>query len=217
MERHSFAMEIKKGKKNEYRQILGEIWPDLTAFLDQEKVHNFSIWNCDSLIFGYYETDENNEFSEEKKASIQALTSRIDHTFTWISTPGENMRLMYHNFGIVRENKELIRHRMFITRLKPDCEEEYKARHDGLVAAREGRIDPGPDSNFSIWSAGGYIFGYDEIDTTMETEETPEAHEATVAWETRQLGIMDWITNDCDWLTGTVHSASVRLAWHMGK
>jgi len=34
MERHSFAMEIKKGKKNEYRQILGEIWPDLTAFLD---------------------------------------------------------------------------------------------------------------------------------------------------------------------------------------
>ena len=75
----------------------------------------------------------------------------------------------------------------------------------------------GPDSNFSIWSAGGYIFGYDEIDTTMETEETPEAHEATVAWETRQLGIMDWITNDCDWLTGTVHSASVRLAWHIGK
>ena len=142
MERHSFAMEIKKGKKNEYRQILGEIWPDLTAFLDQEKVHNFSIWNCDSLIFGYYETDENNEFSEEKKASIQALTSRIDHTFTWISTPGENMRLMYHNFGVVRENKELIRHRMFMTRLKPDCEEEYKARHDGLVAAREGRIDP---------------------------------------------------------------------------
>ena len=214
MERHSFAMEIKKGKKNEYRQILGEIWPDLTAFLDQEKVHNFSIWNCDSLIFGYYETDENNEFSEEKKASIQALTSRIDHTFTWISTPGENMRLMYHNFGVVRENKELIRHRMFMTKLKDGCEEEYKARHDGLVAQRGETIDLGPDSNFSIWSAGGYIFGYDEIDTTMEVEETPEAREATIAWETRQLGIMDWITNDVDWMTKEVHPSSVRLAWH---
>ena len=76
MERHSFAMEIKKGKKNDYRQILGEIWPDLTAFLDQEKVHNFSIWNCDSLIFGYYETDENHEFSEEKKNQIQALAKQ---------------------------------------------------------------------------------------------------------------------------------------------
>jgi L-rhamnose mutarotase len=217
MERHSFAMEIKEGKKNEYRQKLGEIWSELTAFLDQEKVHNFSIWNCKSLIFGYYETDETSEFSEEKKAKIQALTSRIDNTFIWISTPGENMRLMYHNFGIVRKSKELIRHRMFMTKLKPGCEEEYKARHDGLVAARGDKIDPGPDSNFSIWSAGGYIFGYNEIDTTMEKEETPEAHEATVAWETRQLGIMDWITNDCDWLTGQVHSASVRLAWYMGK
>ena len=217
MERHSFAMEIKEGKKNEYRQKLGEIWSELTAFLDQEKVHNFSIWNCKSLIFGYYETDETSEFSEEKKAKIQALTSRIDNTFIWISTPGENMRLMYHNFGIVRKSKELIRHRMFMTKLKPGCEDEYKARHDGLVAARGDKIDPGPDSNFSIWSAGGYIFGYNEIDTTMEKEETPEAHEATVAWETRQLGIMDWITNDCDWLTGQVHSASVRLAWHMGK
>ena len=217
MESHSFAMEIKEGKKNEYRQKLGEIWSELTAFLDQEKVHNFSIWNCKSLIFGYYETDETSEFSEEKKAKIQALTSRIDNTFIWISTPGENMRLMYHNFGIVRKSKELIRHRMFMTKLKPGCEEEYKARHDGLVAARGDKIDPGPDSNFSIWSAGGYIFGYNEIDTTMEKEETPEAHEATVAWETRQLGIMDWITNDCDWLTGQVHSASVRLAWHMGK
>ncbi len=36
------------------------------------------------------------------------------------------MRLMYHNFGVVRENKELIRHRMFMTKIKDGCEEEYK-------------------------------------------------------------------------------------------
>ena len=50
---------------------------------------------------------------------------------------------MYHNFGVVRENKELIRHRMFMTKLKDGCEEEYKARHDGLVAQRGETIDPG--------------------------------------------------------------------------
>lgn len=216
MERHSFAMEIKKGKMNDYRKKLGEIWPELTTFLDRNQIHNFSIWNCTSLIFGYYETDAKVSYPE-KGDEIKALTTKIEDTFTWISTPGKNMRLMYHNFGVVRENKELIRHRMFMTKLKPGFEEEYKARHDGLIAARGDSIDPGPDSNFSIWSAGGYIFGYDEIDTTMETEETPEAHAETVAWESRQLGIMDWITNDCDWLTGTVHSASVRLAWHIGK
>ncbi|MDO4519360.1 MAG: L-rhamnose mutarotase [Eubacteriales bacterium] len=216
MERHAFAMEIKKGQKNIYRKKLGEIWPELTAFLDRNGMKNFSIWNTDDLIFGYYENKDGAVLSAEEAEVQKNLIAKMEDTFTWISTPGKDMRLMYHNFGIVRENKELIRHRMFMTKLKPGCEEEYKARHDALVEQRGDKIDPGPDSNFSIWSAGGYIFGYDEIDTTMEVEETPEAREATIAWETRQLGIMDWITNDVDWMTGEHHSSSVRLAWHEG-
>ena len=124
------------------------------------------------------------------------------------------MRLMYHDFGVVRESKELIRIRMFMTKLKAGQEEEYKARHDKLVEARGDKVTEGPDSNFSIWNAGGYIFGYDEIDTTMEVEETKEARESTVEWETRQLGIMDWITNDVDWMTGEVHDQSRCLAKH---
>lgn len=214
MERHAFAMKINEGQMNTYRKLLGEIWPELTAFLDRNEIHNFSIWNTDDLIFGYYENNDGAVLSSDEKAVKDALIKKMEDTFTWISTPGEDMRLMYHNFGIVRENKELIRHRMFMTKLKPGCDDEYKARHDVLVEQRGDTVDPGPDSNFSIWSAGGYIFGYNEIDTTMETEETPAQHEATVAWETRQLGIMDWITNDVDWLTGECHSASKRLAWH---
>lgn len=214
MERHGFAMEVKKGQMNEYRRRLGEIWPDLTAFLDRNGIHNFSVWNTDSLIFGYYENTDGAVLSAEETAVKDALVKKIEDTFTWISTPGEDMRLMYHNFGIVRENKELIRHRMFMTKLKPGCEEEYKRRHDGLIEQRGDTIDPGPDSNFSIWCAGGYIFGYDEIDTTMEKEETEEYRQTTIAWETRQLEIMDWITNDVDWMTGEHHSSSRRLAWH---
>lgn len=214
MERHAFAMKVKDGQMNTYRRKLGEIWPELTGFLDRNQIKNFSIWNADQLIFGYYEKADGAVLNAEEKSVRDRLIGEIQDTFQWISTPGEDMRLMYHNFGVVRENKELIRHRMFMTKLKDGCEEEYKARHDGLIAQRGDTVDPGPDSNFSIWSAGGYIFGYDEIDTTMERDETPEEHEATVAWETRQLGIMDWITNDVDWMTGECHSASRRLAWH---
>ena len=214
MERHAFAMKTKAGRKNDYRKRLGEIWPELTAFLDRNQVKNFSIWNTDDLIFGYYEKSERAELLAEEETIKKALTAKIEGTFTWISTPDQDMRLMYHDFGVVRENKELIRHRMFMTKLKPGCEEEYKRRHDGLVEKRGDTVNPGPDSNFSIWSAGGYIFGYDEIDTTMEIEETEEARAETVAWETRQLEIMDWITNDVDWMTGEHHSASVRIAWH---
>ena len=54
------------------------------------------------------------------------------------------------------------------TRLKPGTQEEYKRRHDALVEQRGNTVNPGPDSNFSIWNAGDYIFGYDEIDITME-------------------------------------------------
>ncbi|MCI9295960.1 MAG: L-rhamnose mutarotase [Lachnospiraceae bacterium] len=217
MERHTFAMEIKKGQMNSYRKNLGGIWPELTAFLDRHDVRNFSIWSCSSLIFGYCETDTKKDLYAMATEQIPALIGRMEDTFTWISTPGQNMRLMYHNYGIIRENKEMIRHRVFMTKLKPGCEEEYKARHDALIAARGDTPDPGPDSNFSIWNAGGYIFGYNEIDTSMEVEETPEAHAASVAWESRQLEIMDWITNDMDWLTKSYHPASVRLAWHEGR
>ena len=217
MERHAFAMEVKEGRKDDYRKALGKIWPELTAFLDRNEIKNFSIWNTDSLIFGYYEKADGSVLSAEEKEISERLTKEIEDTFTWISTPGQDMRLMYHDFGIVRESKELIRHRMFMTKLKPGCEEEYKRRHDGLVEQRGDTVNPGPDSNFSIWSAGGYIFGYEEIDTTMEKEPDEAARENNIAWETRQLGIMDWITNDMDWLTGEHHSASVRLAWHEGK
>ena len=217
MERHAMAMKINGGKMNEYRRKLGEVWTGLTDFLDRNGIRNFSIWNAEDLIFIYCESDEGLKLSEEETAAVNELTGKFDGTFTWISTPWENMRLMYENFGIVRESKELIRYRMFMTKLKPGCEDEYKSRHDALAAQRGGVPDPGPDSNFSIWSAGGYIFGYDEIDTTMEVDETPEAHEETIAWETRQLGIMDWITNDVDWMTGEHHAASIRLAWHPGK
>ena len=191
MERHAFAMKVKNGQMNAYRTRLGEIWKDLTAFLDRNQIKNFSIWNVEQLIFGYYENEDEMKLSEDEKAAKDSLTEKIQDTLDWISTPGEDMRLMYHNFGVVRENKKLIRHRVFMTKLKEGCAEEYKVRHDGLIAQRGDTVDPGPDSNFSIWSAGGYIFGYDEIDTTMEIDETPQDREATVAWETRQLGIMD--------------------------
>ena len=41
-----------------------------------------------------------------------------------------------------------------------------------------------------------------------------DERKATVKWETRQLGIMDWITNDVDWMTGEWHPACRRLAWY---
>ena len=209
MKRYTFAMQIKPNAQNEFRRGIGKIWPELVQVLDEQQMQNFSLWQAADLVFGYYEADD-----EPKHEYLEAVLQQLEESFEWLAQPGSNMRLMYHDFGVVREDKSLIRHRMFMTKLKPGCEEEYKCRHDALVEARGEKVTLGPDSNFSIWYAGGYIFGYDEIDTTMEVEESAEAHAATVAWESKQLEIMEWITNDVDWLTGIWHPASVRLAWY---
>ena len=102
MERHAFAMKVKEGKMNDYRKKLGEIWPELTAYLDRNRINNFSIWNAADLIFGYYENADGAVISAEEEKVKTALTEKIQNTFTWISTPDQDMRLMYHNFGVVR-------------------------------------------------------------------------------------------------------------------
>lgn len=215
MKRHTFALRIRKDAFSDYRQKLGRLWPALTDFLDRNHIQNFSLWSIEDLVFGYCELPDDYALSEAECTAKEALTCEIQDTFSWISDPKQGMRMMYHDFGIVRPSKELIRHRVFMTRLKDGCEEEYKLRHDALVAARGDSVTPGPDSNFSIWSAGGYIFGYDEIDTTMEHLPSEVEHESTIAWETRQLEIMDWITNDMDWLTGQVHPNIHCIARHL--
>ena len=81
MERHAFAMKVKEGKMNDYRKILGEIWPELTAYLDRNGIHNFSIWNAADLIFGYYENADGAVISpkEEKvKAALEAANIRTE-------------------------------------------------------------------------------------------------------------------------------------------
>lgn len=214
MKRHGFAMKVKDGKKADFRRGLGMIWEEFTNFLDKKGMVNFSIWNAEDMVFGYYETGDEFAFDEEDRKAAANWEEQYGDSFQWISTPFEEMRLMYHDFGYVRPNKELIRHRVFITKLVPGAEEEYKARHDALIEARNGKITEGPDSNFSIWNAGGYIFGYNEIDITMEQDRTEEDDAADIAWETKMFEIMSWITNDVDWISGEHHDTIKRIAHH---
>lgn len=213
MTRHAFAAKIHPGRFQDFRRACGQIWERLTHFLDDREMKNFSLWNIEDIVFGYYETEEKNPvlFSKEE---LDEILSPMEGTCEWISSPFEEMRLMYHDFGIVRKNKEQIRHRVFVTHLKGDFQEEYKRRHDALIEARHGIPDPGPDSNFSIWNAKQYIFGYDEIDVTMEREETEEDKQNTYAWEKKMLEIMDWYTDDVDWITGLHHKHIVKLGYH---
>lgn len=167
-------------------------------------VENFSIWHMEQYLFGYGEC-------EGDAARLDAAFARLPEGVELVCAPG-TMRLMYHDIGVVRADKSLIRHRVFATRLKPGCAEEYKRRHDGLIARRGDKVTQGPESNFTIWYGDGHIFGYCELVRAYDAiEPTPEEKAASAAWETRQLEIMDWLTDDVDWLTGEKHAPVERV------
>lgn len=175
----------------------------LKAEFEKAKLDNFSLWHMEQYLFGYGEDGE----PEKLCAAFEKLPAGVE----LVCAPG-TMRQMYHDIGIVREDKSLIRHRVFATKLKPGCAEEYKKRHDGLIEARGDTVKEGPESNFTIWHGDGHIFGYCELVKAYDAiEPTPEQKEWSLQWETRQLEIMDWLTDDMNWLTGENHPPVERI------
>ena len=186
---------------------------DIDAAVEQVKAvaagmggENFSAWGIREFLFCYGEYPDDAVFAEGWPDGLPAGVELF-------ARPG-TLPLMYHDIGIVRQDKSLIRHRVFATRLKKGCADEYKRRHDALIQARGDVVKEGPESNFTIWNANGYIFGYCELVRAFDHEPTEQERAATIAWETRQLEIMDWLTDDVDWITGQHHDP-VRLVCKM--
>lgn len=205
MNRYTLAARILPGQDAAFHAVLNDCLPALRSFIDENALHNFSLWQAEDLVFAY----------AESPGTKPDLTSILEPFADVLEVLPHPMRLMYSDIGIVREDKSQIRHRVFMTQLVPGAEEEYKHRHDVLaaesLAARGGAPNPGPDSNFTIWSSAGYIFGYDEIDVSMEHPMTEEERASTIVWETRMFEIMHWITNDCDWISGEHHAEVQQL------
>ncbi len=205
MERRTFALRALPGERDAAESALKAA---AGAFLQSDAARaadNFSIWGVEDMFFGYgeYEPDCPPELWQQVVTAAQGMAEPL--------CPPGSMRLMYHDIGLVRADKSLIRHRVFATKLKPGCEAEYKRRHDALVEARGGRVSEGPDSNFTIWCGRGYIFGYCEKVRSFDHKPTEAERAADIAWETRQLEIMDWLTDDVDWITGERHEPIRRI------
>ncbi|MBQ1881582.1 MAG: hypothetical protein II497_00345 [Lachnospiraceae bacterium] len=58
MTRNTFALKVNEGRKQVFREGLGKIWSGITIALDKAGAANFSMWQVDDIVFGYYETKE---------------------------------------------------------------------------------------------------------------------------------------------------------------
>lgn len=59
MERIAVFFRLKRGKAEGYKQRHDEIWPEMRVILAKAGIRNYSIWRLDDMLFGYYETDDN--------------------------------------------------------------------------------------------------------------------------------------------------------------
>ncbi|MBQ3668074.1 MAG: hypothetical protein II920_02490 [Clostridia bacterium] len=214
MKRESAMYRIKDSQKN---TLINVLWSG-ARYIDEAcsrlGLKNVSAWSVGDFLYLYGEHED-----EGTNGLTQLTDSFADELGSYaelISAPGD-MRLMYHCIGVVRQDKRLIRRRVFATVLKDGCADEYYARHKKLIDARGDEVPDGPETNFTICCAlNKYIFGYCELVKSYDHEPSEEEKAATAAWETRQLEIMDWLTDDVDWLTGETHEKMKNLYQQTG-
>lgn len=214
MKRESCMLKIRDGFKAAVESAVSQKADEIGDLLVRLGAQNASAWTVEGYLYLYAEFEDENE--NGLKEIVSAYACALEGACEWIAKPGE-MRLMYHDIGIVREDKHLIRRRVFATHLKPGCAEEYYNRHKALIDARGDKITDGKESNFTIWCANSeFIFGYCELVKAFDREMTEEEKASTIAWETRQLEIMDWFTDDVDWITNEKHDKMKNLFLQKG-
>ncbi len=74
MERYARKATVKEGMLEEYVRRHNEIWPELTEVLRQAGIRNYTIWNCGSELFGYYECEKGADYA----AAVQAGSPVVD-------------------------------------------------------------------------------------------------------------------------------------------
>lgn len=208
--RQTWLAKINPGKEAAFEAHFRTMPLPLIQAFEQGGIKNASVWRVGDLAFGYWEVSEGKpSLAQMGGKAMEAWSAALGQLANTLAHPGQ-MRLMYQNLGLVCRDKSAIQHRVFATRLKPGCAEEYRRRH----AALEDKALPnqlGRESNFTIWSKDRYIFGYCEMIKDLNYPPTPAQQAASIAWEKKQLEIMEWLTDDVDAITGQIHEKAKKV------
>lgn len=74
MERYAWKAVVKEGKLEEYIKRHREIWPELVKVLKEAGIRNYTIWNVQNELFGYYECEKGRDYA----AAVQAGSPIVD-------------------------------------------------------------------------------------------------------------------------------------------
>lgn len=63
MEKYAWKAYIKEGCLDEYIKRHNEIWPEMITILKNAGINNYTIWNTNTELFGYYECEHGIEYA----------------------------------------------------------------------------------------------------------------------------------------------------------
>ena len=73
MEKYTWRGTIAEGKKEEYIKRHDSLWPEMAEVLKEAGIRNYTIWENNNELFGYYECDD-----LEFAARVQAESPVVD-------------------------------------------------------------------------------------------------------------------------------------------
>ena len=74
MEKYAWKATVIDGKIDEYIKRHNEIWPEMLEVLNSAGIKNYTIWNVNNQLFGYYECENGAAYA----AKVQSESEVVD-------------------------------------------------------------------------------------------------------------------------------------------
>lgn len=82
--KYAWKSEVREGCLAEYKKRHDELWPEMAEVLEKAGIRNYTIWNLEQHLFGYYECDDV-EFASRVQAESDVVR-RWDESMTPLMT-----------------------------------------------------------------------------------------------------------------------------------
>lgn len=79
MERYAWKAAVRDGMIDEYRRRHAEIWPEMVQVLKEAGISNYTIWNSENELFGYYECEKGAEYAAKVQAESPVVARWNDY------------------------------------------------------------------------------------------------------------------------------------------
>ena len=79
MERYAWKAAVRDGMIDEYRRRHAEIWPEMVQVLKEAGISNYTIWNSENELFGYYECEKSAEYAAKVQAESPVVARWNDY------------------------------------------------------------------------------------------------------------------------------------------